>query len=163
MTTFFLLYSIYETALERGKREITNYGEDGNQRKCGVEGGRWRLKLAQGFASQEATVAEDAVDSGERKQRCDQGVEVDCFGEMSAQQGGQSTGGSAAGTLQVKIFMNGTLRIEAVLRGGKQQQNGGSERDEEWGRSRSRQVCDAAGGGGDHRTDHRTDYRTAVR
>ena len=113
--------------LGRVTRKISKDREDGCQRQCGVNNGRRWLRPAERFALEETAVAKDAVRGGEGKQKRGECVEVYCFDEMSAQQSGECACDPAAGALQMKIFEDGALGIEAVLPGGKAQQNGSGE------------------------------------
>ena len=75
----------------------------------------------QRFALQEAAVAEDAAGGSKGQQQGDEGVEVEGLLKMPVQERDQCAGASTAGALQVKVFMDGALRIEVEPRRGKEQ------------------------------------------
>ena len=86
-------------ALKRVTRKIAKHREDACQRQRGINYGRWWLRPAERSVLQEAAVAEDAISGGDGKQQRDEGVEVYCFGEASAQQSGECACDAAARTL----------------------------------------------------------------
>ena len=70
-----------------------------------------------GFGVQEAKVSARRIEGCYREQECGEGVEVEGFEYVTLEQRGESTGGAAAGAVEVEVLVDGTLRIELVLRG----------------------------------------------
>jgi len=84
---------------------------------------------------------------------------VQRFSEVSVEDGGDGSGGSAAWTLETKQVVDGASRIEAVLCGGKAQQQDRGECDDCRGRSGAQKVWSAAARGWDPGWDHDTAVR----
>ena len=62
--------------LERTKWKVAKDSKDRCDGHRRVDGWVWWLSQAEGFASQETAIADDAVDGGEGKQQTDERVEV---------------------------------------------------------------------------------------
>jgi hypothetical protein len=54
--------------------------------------------------------------------------------------------------LQMNVFIDWALGIEAVVRWWEAQENSGGEEDDRRGRGRTQCICDAVAGGADHST-----------
>jgi hypothetical protein len=59
-----------------------------------------------------------------RQKNEDEGIVVESFGDVGVEKGGDGAGGSAAGAIDVEIMKNGALRVEVVLLGREETQEG---------------------------------------
>jgi collagenase-like PrtC family protease len=109
----------------------------------------------QRFALQEVVIAEYSVGDSEGKQQRDEGIEVESFGKLPVQQSGKCTSASATGAFEMKVFVDGALRVEAELRGRKEKQNGCGDSDGSQGGSCTRDRCDVDAEDGRHRVKFR--------
>ncbi len=109
------------------------------QASCSVRVVGWGRVL--GAPRSRWRVAAGGVDGCDGEQESREGVEAERFEQMAVEQCGESASGAAAGAVQVQILVNGTLRVEVVLRGGIEQQQCGRCED---GDGRGGQSRDAA-------------------
>ena len=79
------------------------------------------------MSSEQVDVAAGGVEGCDGEQKSGEGVEAQGIEQVAVEERGESSGGTAAGAIEVEVLVDGTLRIEVVLRGWEE----GQERDRE--------------------------------
>ncbi len=96
--------------------KVSDDGEEGGGcegsvgRRCG------EIRPGKGFGLQGAAVGRDGEGKDGGEQKDEKRVEVEGFAEMAVEQGGECASGAAAGALDAEELVDGTARIEGVLR-----------------------------------------------
>ena len=128
--------------LVRERSEIAEDREESYDGEGGIEqvaGGAWGGK---GFAYGLPDDVDEAVEGGGWKGEHGEGIEAEGVAELTVEQSGEGSGGSAAGALEVEEELDGALRIEGDA-GGREatEQKSGEDRC----RGEGEEGCDGAG------------------
>jgi len=109
------------------KLDVSEIADEGKE-DCGgqsrIDGRLWEPRQMKGLALKKAAVTERSVDCGRRHEKRGEGVEAKSFKNIAMQKRREGSGGPATGALDMKVLIDGALRVKGVQRGRETQEHG---------------------------------------